>query len=47
MSARADVFITATELARLLDAGEPVTLLDVRWTLAEPDGRAASAAGPV
>ena len=45
MSARADVFITATELARLLDAGEPVTLLDVRWTLAEPDGRAAYAAG--
>lgn len=36
-----DVFITADELARMLEAGEPVTLLDVRWQLAEPDGRAA------
>ncbi|WP_460355597.1 sulfurtransferase [Mycobacterium sp. ZZG] len=45
MTARDDVFITATELARLLDAGEPVTLLDVRWTLAEPDGTAAYEAG--
>ncbi|SEH46866.1 thiosulfate/3-mercaptopyruvate sulfurtransferase [Mycolicibacterium rutilum] len=36
-----NVFISADELQRLLDAGEPVTLLDVRWQLAEPDGRPA------
>jgi thiosulfate/3-mercaptopyruvate sulfurtransferase len=36
---RDDVLITATELARLLAAGEPVTVLDVRWQLTEPDGR--------
>lgn len=35
----ADVFITTTELATLLAAGAPVTLLDVRWQLAQPDGR--------
>jgi thiosulfate/3-mercaptopyruvate sulfurtransferase len=39
MTARDDVLITASELARLLDSGEPLTLLDVRWQLAEPDGR--------
>ncbi|KUH95747.1 sulfurtransferase [Mycobacterium sp. IS-3022] len=41
MSARDTVLITAAELARRFDAGDPVTLLDVRWQLAEPDGRAA------
>lgn len=41
MSARAEVLITAAELTGLLDAGAPVTLLDVRWQLAEPDGRPA------
>lgn len=45
MAAREDVFITAAELAWLLDAGDPVTLLDVRWTLQQPDGRAAYEAG--
>ena len=45
MSAREDVLITASELARLLEAGEPVTLLDVRWSLPEPDGTAAYEAG--
>ena len=35
------VLISATELTRRLDAGEPMTILDVRWQLAEPDGRAA------
>ena len=39
-STRAEVLIGATELARHLDAGEPVTILDVRWQLMEPDGRA-------
>jgi thiosulfate/3-mercaptopyruvate sulfurtransferase len=38
---RDDVLITATELAQRLDVGEPLTILDVRWQLAEPDGRAA------
>jgi thiosulfate/3-mercaptopyruvate sulfurtransferase len=38
---RDDVLITATELAQRMDAGEPLTILDVRWQLAEPDGRAA------
>ena len=38
-SRRADVLITATDLrARLADG--PVTVLDVRWQLALPDGRA-------
>jgi len=38
---RDDVLITATELAQRLDAAEPLTILDVRWQLTEPDGRAA------
>lgn len=38
---REDVLITATELSRRLDTGEPTTILDVRWQLTEPDGRAA------
>jgi thiosulfate/3-mercaptopyruvate sulfurtransferase len=38
---RDEVLITATELADLLAAGEPVAILDVRWQLTEPDGRAA------
>jgi thiosulfate/3-mercaptopyruvate sulfurtransferase len=41
MGARESVLITASALARLLDTGEPVTLLDVRWQLTQPDGRAA------
>ena len=44
---RDDVLITATELARLLAAGEPVTVLDVRWQLTEPDGRAAYERGHI
>jgi thiosulfate/3-mercaptopyruvate sulfurtransferase len=39
VDARAQVLITATELADLLDAGDPVCVLDVRWRLDEPDGR--------
>ncbi len=38
---RDDVLITAAELARRLNADEPVTILDVRWQLTEPDGRSA------
>ena len=37
---RDEVLITAAELARRLDAGEPLTILDVRWQLTEPDGQA-------
>lgn len=41
MTGRADVLITADALVKRLAAGEPTTLLDVRWTLSEPDGRGA------
>ena len=44
---RDDVLITATELARLLAAGESVAVLDVRWQLTEPDGRAAFERGHI
>jgi thiosulfate/3-mercaptopyruvate sulfurtransferase len=39
MAGRADVLITAEALVDALAAGEPVTVLDVRWTLSEPNGR--------
>ena len=39
MDARDKVLITSAELAELLDAGDPVSILDVRWRLDEPDGR--------
>jgi thiosulfate/3-mercaptopyruvate sulfurtransferase len=35
------VLISATELEQRLRDGDPPTILDVRWQLAEPDGRAA------
>ncbi len=41
MEARDQVLITATELADLIEAGDPPIILDVRWRLDEPDGRAA------
>jgi len=34
------VLIAAAELADLIGAGNPLTILDVRWRLDEPDGRA-------
>jgi thiosulfate/3-mercaptopyruvate sulfurtransferase len=34
------VLITAAELAALMQAGNSVTVLDVRWRLDQPDGRA-------
>ena len=40
MDSRAQVLITAAELAGLVQAGDPITILDVRWRLDEPDGRA-------
>ncbi|WP_431240238.1 sulfurtransferase [Mycolicibacterium aichiense] len=39
MTGRADVLITAEALVNRLAAGDSVTMLDVRWTLGEPDGR--------
>ncbi|BBX97017.1 sulfurtransferase [Mycobacterium lacus] len=41
MDARSHVLITAAELAGLIRAGDPVSILDVRWRLDEPDGHAA------
>jgi thiosulfate/3-mercaptopyruvate sulfurtransferase len=40
LDARAQVLITVAELADLIRAGDPVTILDVRWRLDQPDGRA-------
>ena len=45
MTARGDVFISVTELAQRLDAGDPTTILDIRWQLGAPDGRDAHEAG--
>lgn len=41
MNSRDQVLITAAELAGLIEAGDPVTILDARWRLDEPDGYAA------
>ena len=41
------MLITAPELAAKLAADEQVTILDVRWQLAEPDGRAAFERGHI
>jgi thiosulfate/3-mercaptopyruvate sulfurtransferase len=41
------VLISATELEQLLIDGDPVTILDVRWQLAAPDGRAAYEEGHI
>ncbi|MDI3312938.1 MAG: sulfurtransferase [Mycobacterium sp.] len=47
MDARSRVLITAAELARLIRAHEPVTVLDVRWQFDEPDQYAAYLQGHV
>jgi thiosulfate/3-mercaptopyruvate sulfurtransferase len=47
LNARARVLITVSELADLLGAGAPVTILDVRWRLDEPDGHAAYLQGHI
>jgi thiosulfate/3-mercaptopyruvate sulfurtransferase len=44
---RADVLITAGELAGLLAAGSPPALLDVRWRLGGPPGRELYQAGHI
>lgn len=47
MQARDQVLITVAELADLIEAGEPLTILDVRWRLDEPDGRPAYLEGHI
>ncbi len=47
MDSRARVLISADELVGLIRAGDPITVLDVRWRLDEPDGRAAYLQGHV
>jgi thiosulfate/3-mercaptopyruvate sulfurtransferase len=47
MGMRAEVLVTATELERLIAAGAPLAILDVRWELGRPDGHAAYEAGHV
>ncbi len=47
MNARARVLITVAELADRIGAGDPVTILDVRWRLDEPDGRPAYLQGHI
>lgn len=47
MNARAQVLITAAQLSELLQAGDPVTILDVRWQLDVPDGRPAYEEGHI
>lgn len=44
---RADVFVTATDLSRMIAEDRPVSVLDVRWRLDAPDGRQAYAQGHV
>jgi len=41
VATRFGVLMAADDLMRRIAAGEPVTLLDVRWQLAQPDGYAA------
>jgi thiosulfate/3-mercaptopyruvate sulfurtransferase len=41
VEARDQVLITATELAALIEARDPLTILDVRWRLDDPNGHAA------
>jgi len=45
VEARDQVLITATELADLIQRGDSLTVLDVRWRLDEPDGRPAYLGG--
>ncbi|MET8429816.1 sulfurtransferase [Nocardia sp. NPDC004860] len=44
---RADILITAEQLAERVEAGEAITILDVRWQLDRPDGRADHALGHI
>jgi thiosulfate/3-mercaptopyruvate sulfurtransferase len=42
-----DVLISVGELAQQLSSGHPPRLLDVRWTVAQPEGRPAYVAGHI
>src|ERR1700748_2556741 len=45
MEVRDQVLITVTELAAAIDAGDRLSILDVRWRVDQPDGRPAYLAG--
>jgi thiosulfate/3-mercaptopyruvate sulfurtransferase len=47
MEAREQVLITVTELAAVIEAGDPLSILDVRWRVDEPDGRPAHLEGHI
>jgi thiosulfate/3-mercaptopyruvate sulfurtransferase len=47
LDARARMLITAAELSDAIRAGDPVRILDVRWRLDQPDGRAAYLQGHI
>jgi len=47
LGARNQVLITAAELADIIQAGDPMTILDVRWRVDEPDGRKAYLEGHI
>lgn len=47
MDPRSKVLITVAELVEYLRAGDPVTLLDVRWSLEAPDGHQAYLRGHI
>lgn len=47
MGLRDKVLISAAELAELLRSGDPVTVLDVRWSLEVPDGHPAYLQGHI
>lgn len=47
MSIRDSVFVTAAELQRLITGGRAPAVLDVRWRLDRPDGRADYEAGHI
>lgn len=44
-STRTDVFVTVGELCERIASSDPVTVLDVRWSLLEPDGESAYLSG--
>jgi thiosulfate/3-mercaptopyruvate sulfurtransferase len=44
---RYQVLITATDLATLIEGGDQLTILDVRWRLDDPDGRPAYLEGHI
>lgn len=47
MHARDRVLISAAELAGIIEGGGPVSVLDVRWRIDQPDGRAAYLEGHI